>query len=320
MDCIEKGREVIKIEAKAVKELENRINEDFEKAVNLIYNSSGRLIISGLGKSGLIGKKIAATFSSTGTASVFLHSSDGIHGDSGMIRKGDVVICISKSGNNDELNLLLPILRRIDVPIIAMTGNLHSNLAKSSNVIIDVSVGEEACPNDLTPTASTTAAIAMGDALAMAVLEKRNFSKEDFAFLHPGGALGKKLLLKIDDIMYTGDFLPIVRKDTPFKEVVLEMNSKRFGCTIVLDMNAKLCGIITDGDLKRIFKDKENFLSLKAEDVMSENPKTIKKGCLAIKALNILKKYNIMQLVIVNDDNKSIGMIHLHDLLKEGIE
>ncbi|RKY86818.1 D-arabinose 5-phosphate isomerase [candidate division KSB1 bacterium] len=320
MDCIRKGKEVIRIEASAVKELEKRINKEFKKAVDLIYNSKGRLIISGVGKSGLIGKKIAATFSSTGTASVFLHSSDGIHGDSGVVRKGDVVICISKSGNNDELNTLLPILKHVEVPIIAITGNPYSNLAKFSDVILDVSVKEEACPNDLTPTASTTATLAMGDALAMAVLEKRNFSDEDFAFLHPGGALGKKLLLKIDDIMYTGDFLPIVRKDTSFKEIILEMNAKRFGCTIVLDEDDKLCGIITDGDLKRIFQNKENFLSLKAEDVMSKNPKTIKKGNLAIKALNILKEYNIMQLVIVDNDNRPAGMIHLHDLLKEGIE
>jgi len=320
MDCIEKGKEVIRIETKALEELENKIDGEFERAVDLIFQNSGRLIISGLGKSGLIGKKIAATFSSTGTASIFLHSSDGIHGDSGVIQKGDVVICISKSGNNDELNLLLPILKRIGVPIIAMTGNSHSRLAQSSNVFIDVGVSEEACPNDLTPTASTTAAIAMGDALAMAVLEKRNFSKEDFAFFHPAGALGKKLLLRIDDIMYTGDFLPIVRKDTPFNDIILEMNSKRFGCSIVLDKNDKLCGIITDGDLKRIFKDKENFFRLKAEDLMSKDPKTIKKGSLAIKALTVLKKYNIMQLVIVEENHKPVGMIHIHDLLKEGIE
>jgi len=320
MDSIDKGREVIRIEAKAVQELEKRIDKEFEKAVDLIYNSNGRVIVSGLGKSGLIGKKIAATFSSTGTASVFLHSSDGVHGDSGMVRKGDVVICISKSGNNSELNLLIPILKRIDVPIISITGNTDSKLAQFSDVILDVNVNEEACPNDLTPTASTTAAIAMGDALAMAVLEKRKFSKEDFALLHPAGALGKKLLLRIDDIMYKNNYLPIVKKDTSFKDVILEMNSKRFGCTIVIDNEGILCGIITDGDLKRIFRDKENFLSLRAEDVMSKNPKTIYKNSLAIKALNILKKYNIMQLVIVDTNNKPEGMIHLHDLLKEGIE
>ncbi|MDZ7261835.1 MAG: KpsF/GutQ family sugar-phosphate isomerase, partial [candidate division KSB1 bacterium] len=272
---IEKGKEVIRIEAQAVAALEDRIGEAFQKAVDVIYGCKGRVIVSGIGKSGIIAKKIAATLTSTGTAAIFLHPAEGIHGDLGLVLKDDVVICISKSGNTDELSRLIPVFKRIGVPIITLTGNLKSSLAAKSDVVLDVSVKEEACPYDLAPTASTTAALAMGDALAVALLEKRKFSAEDFAFFHPGGSLGRKLLLKVDDVMFTGDKIPRVREQTPLKEAIMEMTSKRFGCTCVVNEAGRLVGIITDGDLRRLLEKRSDIWAIKAEEVMSRTPKTV---------------------------------------------
>ena len=314
----EAGKKVLEIEAQAVSALIDRIDGQFEKAVDFLYDCNGRVVVSGVGKSGVIGKKIAATLCSTGTPAVFLHASDGVHGDLGMVQKKDVVIWISKSGNSEEFESSFPVFKRIGVPIIAMTGNTKSNLVKNSDVTLDVSVAEEACPNDLAPTASTTATLAMGDALAIAVLKKRNFTKEDFAYLHPGGSLGKQLLLKVEDVMYTGENVPVVTKSAKFLETVLEMNRKRFGGTCVINDNGTLAGIITDGDLKRILTKDANLNGLTAEQVMSKSPKTVSSGTLAAKAMRIMKSYNIMQIIVVDEANKPIGMIHLHDLLNEG--
>lgn len=314
----EAGRKVLEIEADAVSALIERIDEQFEKSVDLLYECTGRVIVSGVGKSGVIGRKIAATLCSTGTPAVFLHASDGIHGDLGLVQNNDVVIWISKSGNSEEFKSSFPVFKRIGVAIIAMTGNTKSNLDKKSDVTLDVSVKEEACPNDLAPTASSTATLAMGDALAIAVLKKRNFSREDFAYLHPGGSLGKQLLLKIEDIMYTEENIPVVTKSAEFAEIIIEMNKKRFGGTCVIHDNGSLAGIITDGDLKRILTKGANFNGLTAEQVMSKSPKTVNKGTLAAKAMHIMKSYNIMQIIVVDKDDTPIGMIHLHDLLNEG--
>ncbi len=318
-DSRKTAREVIRMEAEAVAALEERIGIEFEKAVDLILNAPGKVIITGVGKSHAIGQKIAATLSSTGTSAFFLHSVDGIHGDSGMVSRNDVVICISKSGVGDELTILLGIFKRLGVPIIAMVGKKDSMLARQADIVLDISVRAEACPFDLAPTASTTATLAMGDALAVALLKRRNFKEEDFAFLHPGGNLGRRLLMKVQEFMFGGDDIPTVPPDAIFKDFVIEMNRKRFGATCVTDENRKLLGIVTDGDLKRLFEKRSDFMTLKAEDVMTTTPKTVSPDDLAVAALNKMKKYNIMQLVVVGRDETVMGMIHLHDLLKAGL-
>lgn len=313
------GRAVLEIEARAVRALIDRIDDQFDHAVDLLYKCEGRVVVSGIGKSGVIGQKIAATLCSTGTPAIFLHASDGLHGDLGMMRSDDVVIWISKSGNSEEFEASLPIMKKMGVSIIAITGNMSSYLVKKSDATLDVSVAEEACPNDLAPTASTTATLAMGDALAIAVLKKRKFSREDFAYLHPGGSLGKQLFLKIDDLMYTDENIPVVSRKSTFSDVILEMNKKRFGSTCVVNEDGSLAGIITDGDLKRILTKDVNIKGLTAEKVMSKNPKTVKKGTLAAKAMHIMKSYNIMQIIITGDDSIPLGIVHLHDLLNEGL-
>lgn len=316
---LDAGRRVLEIEAGAVMALVDRINSEFEAATDLLNHCTGRVIVSGVGKSGVIGRKIAATLSSTGTPAMFMHASDGMHGDLGVLREGDVMIWISKSGNSEEFNGMYPLLKRIGVPIIAFSGNMDSQLVRNSDVVLDVSVEEEACPNDLAPTASTTATLALGDALAIATLTRRDFSKEDFAYLHPGGSLGRQLLLRIDDIMFTGDDLPVVPLDSDFRQIIPEMNSKRFGGTCVVDNDGKLAGIITDGDLKRLLEKSESLDELKAENVMNPNPKTVLTGSLAAKAMHIMKKFNILQIIVVDNDDKLLGMVHLHHLLKEGL-
>lgn len=316
---IQDAKEVIRIEAEAVASLEDRIGQEFEKAVELILNTSGRVIITGVGKSGLVGQKIAATLCSTGTSAFFMHSVDAIHGDSGMVREEDVALCISKSGNGEELGILVGILKRIGVPVIALVGNTDSPLARNSDVVLDVHVRSEACPFDLTPTASTTATLALGDALAVALLKRRNFDQEDFALLHPGGNLGKRLLLKVKEFMSTGNNVPRVVPEATFKEILIEMNSKRFGGTCVVGTNNSLIGIITDGDLKRVLDRRSDFMDVTAGEIMSQNPKTIHPEELAVAALNKMKKYNIMQLVIVDNNDLVVGMVHLHDVLKAGI-
>ncbi len=316
---IDAGKEVIRIESKALYDLIDRIGEQFNEAVELIYNCSGRIIVTGVGKSGAIGIKLSATLCSTGTPAVFLHASDGLHGDLGMVTHDDVMVWISKSGNSDEFKSAYPLLKRIGIAIIALTGNIDSHLVKNSNVALDVTVDEEACPNNLAPTASTTATMAMGDALAIAVLKKRNFTREDFAYLHPGGSLGKQLLLKIGDIMHTGDLIPVIKNNASFHDIILEMNAKRFGSTCVVDDNGILAGIITDGDLKRFIQERSDFNSVTAEMVMNRNPKSVTNGTLAAKAMHIMKTYDIMQIIVVDDAHCPVGMVHVHHLLEEGI-
>jgi arabinose-5-phosphate isomerase len=318
MDPVASAREVLRIESEAIAGLVSRVGEAFAKAVELILDCKGRVIITGLGKSGIVGKKIAATLTSTGTSAYFLHPVEAVHGDLGMVLKNDVVICISKSGNTDEITKLFPVLKKIGVPIITMTGNLRSALAQRSDVVLDVGVAEEACPLDLAPTASTTATMAMGDALAVALLKKREFRSEDFAFLHPGGSLGKKLI-KISELMFTGDHIPVVPPDASLREVIFEITRKRFGCTCVVDETGRLAGLITDGDLRRTMQDRQDLRSLHAVDIMNATPKTIGPGDRANQALQLMKHFNIMQIVVTDEDHRPVGMLHLHDMLEAGI-
>jgi len=316
---IEKGREVIRIEADAVAALEKRIDDNFAEAVELICNCRGRVVVTGMGKSGIVAQKIVATLNSTGTPSLFLHPSDAVHGDLGMVRKEDVVVCISKSGDTLELHNLLPLLKRIGVPIISMVGNVNSKLAQASEVVLDVSVKEEACPYDLAPTSSTTATIALGDALAMALLQKRNFTEEEFAMYHPGGNLGKRLLLKLEELMVSGAAVPKVKREIPVRDAILEMTSKRLGATCVVDGDNKLVGIITDGDLRRLLQKTTDVTRTTAEMAMTKHPKTITKDVLAAVALQEMEAHSITQLVVVDGDHRPIGMIHLHELVKAGL-
>jgi arabinose-5-phosphate isomerase len=316
---LEKAREVIRIEAEAVAALENRIDENFVRAVELLHKCKGRVIVSGMGKSGNIAQKIASTLSSTGTAAMFMHPAEAAHGDLGMVMPEDVVICISKSGSTEEFYVLIPLFKRLGIPVIAMTGNLHSPLADHADVVLDTSVKQEACPHDLAPTASTTAALVMGDALAIALLEAREFTKEDFALRHPSGSLGKKLLLRIDDVMYTGDKIARVRESASLDEIILEITSKRFGATCVLDHAGQFIGIITDGDLRRLLKKKTSLDVMVARDIMTRNPKTVHAGTLASQVLEMMEDLNIMQMIVVDAEHRPIGMAHLHDLLKAGV-
>jgi arabinose-5-phosphate isomerase len=316
---IEKAKEVIRKEAEAVLNLEKKINSEFQKAVEMVLKCKGRVIVTGMGKSGLIGKKIAATLASTGTSAIFLHPVEGLHGDLGVVRRDDVVIAITKSGETEELQQLFPLFKRLGVPIISLTGNPRSPAAEKSDVVLDVSVDEEACPNNLVPTSSTTAALVMGDALAVALLEERHFSAEDFALLHPGGYLGKRLLLKVKDIMHTANNIPVVTEDAGMKEVILEMTSKRFGATTIVNEKKELVGIFTDGDLRRLVEKTEEIFQLKAREVMTRNPKTIGEEELAAKALNRMEFYNITCLIVPDGKKEPIGILHLHDLLKAGV-
>jgi len=316
---IEKGKEVIRIETEAVAALESRINGSFEAAVDLILACTGRVIVTGMGKSGVVARKIVATMNSTGTASVFLHPSDAVHGDLGMVRQEDVVICISKSGDTEEIRELLPMFRHIGVKVISMVGNNSSHLAGQSDIVLDISVKEEACPLDLAPTASTTATLAMGDALAIALLHKRGFTKEDFAMYHPGGNLGKRLLLRVEEIMITGTNVPVVREEVPLSEAIVEMTSKRLGATCIVNGSGALRGIITDGDLRRLLQRTKDITNVTAAEAMTKNPKTIRKELLAATALEEMESYSITQLVVVDDKQCPVGMLHLHDLVKAGL-
>ncbi len=318
-DTIYKGKEVIRKEAEAISSLIDKIDDSFARAVDIIDQTKGRVIISGMGKSGIIGKKIAATLTSTGIAAFFLHPAESVHGDLGMVHKDDVVICISKSGDTHELTRIITILKRIGVTIIAITGNLRSRLAQRSDIVLDVSIKEEACPNNLIPTSSSTAALVMGDALAVALLEKRGFTSQDFAQFHPGGSLGKKLTMSIDEVMFTGERLPIVHDDTILEKVIFEITSKRFGSACVVNSDGKLKGIITDGDIRRMLEKRKDIWNLHADEIMTKDPKTIYHGELASKALKILTDYSIMQVVVVDSKDVPMGIVHLHDLLEAGI-
>lgn len=315
------AKKVLKIESNAIKDLISRIDENFVKAVDLISECEGRVVITGMGKSGLIGKKIASTFASIGIPALFLHAAEGIHGDLGMIAKGDLVIAISNSGKTEEMIRLIPHLKRLDIKLIGITGDINSTLAKQSDIVLDVTVKEEACPLKLVPTASTTATLAMGDALAMAVIEKKGFKEEDFAIFHPGGSLGKKLLLTVKDLMHTGSEIPMVKEQALLKDIILEISSKRLGVTSVVNNSNQLLGVITDGDLRRLMEKKidDKIFDTKASDFMSADPKTIEPEDLATKALQIMEKHSITSLLIINSKKQPEGIIHLHDILKAGI-
>ncbi len=309
----------IGIEADAISALVNRVDDTFEKAVDAIYRTKGKVIVTGVGKSGLIAKKIAATFSSTGTPSIFLHPTDAAHGDLGAIERSDLILALSKSGNTSELINIMPSIKRFGNTLIAIVGNMNSQLAKNAEIVLDGSVAKEACPLDLAPTASTTVALVIGDVLAAALIEKRGFSIEDFSLFHPSGTLGKKLLYRISDIMHKGKEIPVVNLNTDISSLIYEISSKGLGVTIVVDTKGKIAGIITDGDLRRITEHNINNLSsLTAKDILSGPPKTISKDKMAIKAANIMEKYKITS-IVVSENNLPIGIIHMHDLLSAGI-
>lgn len=316
---LQTGIDTITLEIEALKRVMGRLGDDFVEAVELIIACKGRVVVTGMGKSGLIGKKIAATLASTGTPAFFLHPAEGMHGDLGMLVKGDVVIAISNSGETDELKVLLPIIKRLGSGLISIVGNLNSTLADKSDCSIDASVEREANVLNLAPTSSTTAALAIGDALAMALVERRGFKAEDFALLHPSGALGKRLLITVEDIMHSGAELPIVRLDDDMKTVIEEINEKHFGCAAVLNKEGVIKGIITDGDLRRAMSKFPDIHLMKAEDIMTFNPKQIGREELAASALHIMEVHKISSLFIVDADKKPIGILHFQDLLKSGL-
>jgi arabinose-5-phosphate isomerase len=316
---IEKGKEVVSIEAEAIKGLLNSINSDFAMAVETILECKGRVVLTGMGKSGLIARKIVATLNSTGTAAIYLHPTDALHGDLGMVRKEDVVILISKSGNTDEISNLIPMLKRMKVKLIAMCGDRNSWLSKSCDIFLSIDVKEEACPYDLAPTSSTTATLVLGDALSVVLLQLRGFTAEDFAYLHPGGSLGKRLSLEIKEIMITGEKIPIVKENSFIKDVIFEISSKRLGTTCVVDNDGKLKGIITDGDLRRLLEKTLDIQNIIASDLMSTNPKVMKPSILASFALQQMENFKITSIVITDDENRPIGIVHLHDLINLGI-
>ena len=310
------AKEIIEMEYKAIKNLGNLIDNSFSDAVNAIYKSKGRVIITGIGKSAVIATKIVATLNSTGTPAVFMHAADAIHGDLGTILEDDIVICISKSGNTPEIKVLAPLIKNFKNTLIAITGNKGSFLGQQADFILNAFVEKEACPNNLAPTTSTTAQLVMGDALAVCLLKLRGFSSDDFARFHPGGALGKTLYLRVQDIT-SQNMKPKVSKETPLKDVIVEISRNMLGVTAVLDQE-EVVGIITDGDLRRMLSSAEDFTQLKAKDIMSEHPKTIKNSAMAIEALELLENNDITQLIAL-ESGKYAGIVHLHNLVKEGI-
>lgn len=317
-DELKVARRVLEAEAEAVRELAERLDERFLRALDLLEACRGRVVVTGIGKSGLVGKKIAATLASTGTPALFLHPAEGVHGDLGMVVRGDVVLAVSHSGETDELLVLVPALKRLGVPLIVLTGNPRSTLAQHGDVVVDVSVRDEACPLNLTPTTSTTAALAMGDALAVALLDRRGIQPDDFALVHPGGSLGRRLL-RVEDLMHRGAEVPIVREETPMREAVLEMTAKRLGTTGVVDAEGRLQGIITDGDLRRALQRDPRLFERMAVEIMTRSPKTIGGGELAAKALEVMEQHAITQLLIVDASRRPEGIIHLHDILRAKI-
>ncbi len=317
---IEEGKRVLAIEARAITNLIDRLDHRFAKAVDLLFHCQGKVVVSGMGKSGLIGTKIAATLASTGTPAFFLHPAEGIHGDLGMLARKDLLIAISNSGETDEVLKLLPSVKRLGVPVIALTGRPQSTLAKNSDVALDVSVSEEACPLGLAPTASTTATLALGDALAIALLQRRGFKEEDFAQFHPGGTLGRRLLLKVRDLMHQGEAIPRVPHTASLREAILEMTSKKLGMTTVTESDGRLRGVITDGDLRRFLERGIDWTSSRAGDVASKNPKTITPDDLAARGVQIMERHSITALIVVGGENQEVvGVLHLHDLLKSGV-
>ncbi|MBK8551692.1 MAG: KpsF/GutQ family sugar-phosphate isomerase [Ignavibacteria bacterium] len=323
-NIISNGRKVISIEKNAIAGLEKRFrNEEFIKyfieAVETIYKCKGKVVVTGIGKSGIIAQKIVATFNSTGTYSIFLHSADSVHGDLGVLRKEDVVIIISKSGDSEEIKQIIPSIKILNIKIIALVGVTDSELAKLSDIVLDASVKEEACPHNLAPTSSTTAAMVLGDAIAIALLQKRDFTSENFALVHPGGNLGKRLLLKVDDIMTKGEDIPVVKIKDNLKDVIYMISSKRLGCACVIS-KTKIAGIVTDGDIRRLLeKNFDKISNTKAYDIMNPNPKIISKDMLALSALELMEKNKITQLIVGDKNKRPIGIIHMHRLLEEGL-
>jgi len=316
---IQAGLRTVEMEAQAVGELTQRIDSDFCLACETILTCKGRVVVTGMGKSGHIGNKIAATLASTGTPAFFVHPGEASHGDLGMITKNDVVLAISNSGNTAEIVTLLPLIKRLGVPLISMTGDNKSTLAEAACANLDIAVVSEACPLNLAPTTSTTVTLVMGDALAIALLESRGFSAEDFAFSHPGGALGRKLLLKVSDIMHKDNEVPRVNLETPLQNALLEMTEKGFGMTTVIDADGKLLGVFTDGDLRRVIDAKINLSTATVKDVMSNSPKTISHDILAAEALSIMEKSSITALIVENHLQQPIGVLHMHDILRAGV-
>ena len=313
----EKAIHTLTLEANSILELKNYVDESFEKIVLLLEDMKGRLVVSGIGKSAIIGQKIVATLNSTGTPAIFMHAADAIHGDLGMIQQDDVIMIISKSGESPEIKVLTTLIKNLGNPLIGMVGNLSSTLAKESNHILNTTVSQEACPNNLAPTSSTTAQLAMGDALAVCLMEIKGFSSEDFAKFHPGGTLGKKLYLRVSDLCRLNE-KPAVKESSSLKEVIVEITKKRLGLTAVLDQNNLLVGVITDGDLRRMLEKNGDVQNTLAKDIMSKGPKTIEEESLAVDALDKMRKQNITQLIVTENGNYS-GVIHLHDLIREGI-
>jgi arabinose-5-phosphate isomerase len=308
---------VLQNEAQAILDLINYLDQDFEACVERILSSKGRVVVTGIGKSAIIANKIVATLNSTGTAALFMHAADAIHGDLGMIQSEDIVICISKSGNTPEIKVLVPLLKKSGSVLVALVSNIKSYLAEHADYVLNATIGEEACPNNLAPTTSTTAHLAMGDALAVCLLELRGFSPEDFAKFHPGGSLGKQLYLKVSDVLGI-DQVPKVSEDSGLTEVILEISGKRLGATAVVDKNDRLVGIITDGDLRRMLQKTLDIRSIKASEIMTINPKTISKDEFAVHAYNLMQNNNITQLVAMDGDY-IVGFVHIHELMKEGI-
>lgn len=316
---IESAKRTIEIEQKAISALSDRIDQSFADACELMKACKGRVIVTGMGKSGHIANKIAATLASTGTPSFFVHPGEASHGDLGMITGNDVVLAISNSGNTAEITTILPLIKRMGAPLISMTGNKTSTLATQANIHLDISIKEEACPLGLAPTSSTTATLVMGDALAVALLESKGFSEADFAFSHPGGSLGRRLLLTVREIMHTGDRIPIIKDDTLLSDGLLEISEKGFGMTAVVNAENKLIGLFTDGDLRRAFDAKIDMLTTTIDKVMTTNCKTIHADILAAEALTIMEKNKITGLLVTAEDNTAIGIIHMHDLIHAGV-
>ena len=319
MSIIKRARQVLDIEAKAVSNLKKNINQDFQNATRLISRSKGRVVVTGMGKAGIIGQKLSATLSSTGTPSLFLHSAEAIHGDLGRVTKDDVVIILSNSGETEEIRKLLPLLKKIGAKIIAITGNIKSLLARHSDAVLDTFVKKEACPLGLAPTASTTAMLAMSDALSVCLLELKGFKEKDFAFYHPGGLLGKRLLLKVEDIMRTGPSNPVVNENKLISEVLFKITQGRAGSATVVNKKGKLSGIFTDGDLRRHLEVDPNLSRRKVKDVMTKNPITVKPQMLAQEAMRILKDKRIDEVPVVDKNNRPVGLLDVQDLLKAGL-
>ncbi len=318
-DSIKIARRVLQIEAKAVKSLIPRVGRNFAKVVDLILSSPGRVIITGMGKPGIIGQKISATLSSTGTASLFLHPAEAIHGDLGRVKCDDVIIALSNSGETDEIVKLIPIIKKLGASLIGIIGKKNSTLAKNSDLILNVGVEKEACPLGLAPTASTTAMLAMGDALSIALLKAKGFRVEDFAFYHPGGTLGKKLWLKVEDVMRKDTAFTLARQDTPLKKVLYAITRARAGSATIVDKRGKLVGIFTDGDLRRHLEKDPSIIAKQVKDLMTKNPEVIKKGRMAVEVLNILRKKKIDEIPVVDKNYKPVGLVDIQDLLKAGL-